>query len=202
MRIRLGALPDFGARKGEQVPYRKVSIPDTDELIRLNREEDLTLSAIAARFGVHHSVVSRRFKAAGVKPRKKEKEAPKPPPTKTVRSTPTRPSRRPGLSTSEKWSDILHDYSAGDSPIVLAKRYGELQQVIDRALHQAGVPMRDRKTAVDLVAQQRQAADEVRYQLRTGALERAASDLGVDAGTLHRVLDQHGILLHDYDSPR
>ncbi|MEV8336668.1 hypothetical protein, partial [Streptomyces niveus] len=72
------------------------------------------------------------------------------------------------------------------------------QQVIQRNCKAIdGLHVRDREESVDLRSRQRAEADEARYRLRTGALEKAAAALGADPGRLRTVLEEHGLLLHD-----
>jgi hypothetical protein len=73
-----------------------------------------------------------------------------------------------------------------------------ISNALSRALKAAvGERWRDTGEARALLAEQNREAIEVRYRLRTGALEAAAADLDISPATLQAVLDAHGLLLHD-----
>lgn len=160
-----------------------VVLPDAQTLIRRSHEEHLTGAELARVYETHARTVYTVLEAAGH--------------TREELWTPPKARRAPHRGDAD-WGDLQRDYEAGDAPLTLTERYGVPQQSIDRNLKAVdGLHVRSREEAVTLRSQQRAAADEVRYRLRTGALEGAAAELGVEAAELRRILDAHGLLLHD-----
>lgn len=163
-------------------------LPDAQALIRRSHDEHLTGAELARVYETSARTVYRVLTEAGYD-RTHLWTPPLPEPSKH-RRTPHR--------DDPQWTDLQRDYEAGDAPLVLAERYRIVQQAIDRNLKAVdGLHVRNREEAVELRSRQRTAADLVRYQLRSGALEEAAADLGVDAGLLRSTLESHGLLLHD-----
>ncbi|MFZ3491860.1 hypothetical protein ACODT5_01220 [Streptomyces sp. 5.8] len=159
-------------------------LPDAAALIRRSHEEHLTGAELARAYETSARTLYAALAEAGQG--REDLWAPPKAPRKAHRKT------------SPDWAALQRDYEAGDAPLLLADRYGIRQQVIDRNLKAVdGLHVRTREEAVALRSQQREAADEVRYRMRTGALEVAAAELGLEAATLRAVLSAHGLLLHD-----
>lgn len=159
-------------------------LPDAEALIRHSHEEHLTGAELARAYETNARTVYAALAAAG---RSREELW-----------TPPKAPRRTHRNSSPDWEALQRDYEAGDAPLLLAERYGIVQQAIDRNLKAVeGLHVRAREEAVTLRSRQRAAADEVRHKLRTGALVAAAAELGVPRSELRAVLDAHGLLLHD-----
>lgn len=157
--------------------------PDADTLIRKSHEEQITIGSLSRIYQTTPAAVRAVLAAAG----RSREELWRPP----------RGSYRPAPRTLPDWDDMVRDYQDGDSAAVVAARYGVITSALHLDLRNSDdVRVRDRIEAQALLAQQRAEADEVRYRLRTGALEEAARDLGVLPGDLFTVLEAHGVILH------
>lgn len=166
------------------MPADPPSPPTADRLAHYART--MTIKQIAAQLGLSRTYVAALLRKRNIT---------------AVPDTGPRDTRSGPTNTPETWELILRDYRAGDSPVVLERRYGMAQATIARRTSglakQEGFPHRDGRAAEHLRSVQLRAADEVRYRLRTGALEAAAANLGLHPATLRAVLNAHGLLLHD-----
>jgi transposase-like protein len=172
------------------------------ELVRLNAEEGLTVTEIARRYGVDVSTVSTRFKRAGLVPvkyykrdaerRALERGGGAALPSGGHGSPGPRPSVLP------HWGEIVRDYRAGDSTVVLAARYGVLASTLHRKLRdEPGVVKRSPAQAAGVAFRQSVEASEWRLRVRTGALVALAGELYVDPVVLREALVRHGLWLSD-----
>lgn len=156
-------------------------LPDAETLIHVSHTERLDASALAGDYGTKVQYVDEVLAAAG-----KDRSA--------LWSAPGRKRHR----GSQEWADLVRDYTAGDPPLLLADRYGIGQAAIARNLAaDPSVTVRDRQEAGALRSAQIAEADQIRYRLRTGTLDAAAADLGIDSATLRAVLESHGLLPRD-----
>lgn len=155
--------------------------PTTEHLACLAKT--MTIRQIAAHLGLERTYVATLLRERDI----------------TAQPDTTGHDRRPGpANTPETWALILRDYTAGDSPNTLERRYGMNQATIyQRTSRTLGPLHRTGRAATELRRQQTEQADEVRYRLRTGALDAAAANLGLHPATLRAVLNAHGLLLHD-----
>ncbi|MFD6967166.1 hypothetical protein [Streptomyces sp. NPDC059949] len=159
-------------------------LPDAATLIRRSHEEQLTGAELARAYETSGRTLYAALAEAGH--------------SREDLWAPPKAPRKARRNTSPDWAALQRDYEAGDAPLLLADRYGIRQQVIDRNLKAVdGLHVRTREEAVALRSQQREAADEVRYRMRTGALDTAAAELGLETATLRAVLSACGLLLHD-----
>ncbi|PPS89410.1 hypothetical protein [Streptomyces sp. MH60] len=168
--------------------YRQATgrLPDADAIIRCSREEQLSVSVLARVYETSVHAVYAVLDAAG---RSREELWRRP-----VQES----GRRPAPPTLPEWPDAVRDYEAGDSPGVIAARYGMTTHAVNNSVKDAvGGAWREAAEARALTTEQNREATEVRYRARTGALDAAAADLGVSTDQLRAVLDAHGLLLHD-----
>lgn len=100
------------------------------------------------------------------------------------------------LKDAPEWPDIVRDYRAGDPQLVLEARYGWFQQTIGRNLATIG-KLRTGSISDTVRMNQIREADDVRFRLRTGVLNRVADDLDIPVETLRDALERHGLFLHD-----
>lgn len=163
-------------------PVGVAKLPDADTLIHISHTEHLDIAALARNYRTRTRYVDDVLRAAGY-----HRDA------LWSQHVETRTAHR----ARSQWADVLRDYAAGDPPLTLAARYNIAQQTIARNLGAEGIHVRGRTEASALRSQQLAEADRVRYQLRTGALQAAATDLGVDSDNLRAVLEAHELLLHD-----
>lgn len=161
-------------------------LPDAEALIRRSHDEHLTGPELAQVYETSARTVYTVLEREGC--------------SREDLWAPPKALRQAHRRVSPDWPALQRDYEAGDAPLVLTERYGIPQQAIDRNLKAVdGLTVRSREEAVSLRSRQRAAADEVRYQLRTGALSTAAAELGVETEQLRAALSNHGLLLHDLD---
>lgn len=160
----------------------------------------MTVNEIASAVGQKPGTVRARLRNASITAAPdRPGPAPLPRPAKPPRPRKAAPPAKPPRAhPAQVWDDVERDYLAGDRPLTLDQRYGIAQQSIDRKLRERGVTVRSRAEATTLRSRQADDADAVRYRLRTGALDRAAADLGITPDTLRACLERHGLILPDF----
>jgi hypothetical protein len=183
----------------------RLPTPTVAELVRLNSEEGLTVTQIARRFRVDVSAVSTRFRRAGLVPVKYyARDAARRALERAERGEVVQRSAGQSLgrpsSVHPRWAEIVRDYRAGDSTVVLAARYGVLASSLHRKLKaEPGLVKRTPSEASLVAFRQSVEASQWRLRVRTGALVALAGELYVDPAVLREALIRHGLFLFDED---
>jgi len=167
-------------------PVGKGELPDAEALISLSHAEHLTAPALARSYNTNAQYVYAVLEDAG----RSKADLWSPP---TVDHT-----ARQG---SPPWEEIQRDYVAGDATGTVAVRYAVPSHLIlDNLKTAPDIYFRDNAEAAKLRSQQLTDATTVRYRLRTGALDAAAGDLGIDPAALRAALAAAGVLLPALDA--